>query len=271
MLKRSIKRLVASLSLAIALVGLAACETVSVSPEQLQLINGGTQSGIIMSYKEHEGFWGSTIRFANVVTGQTYSVSMHGGDNWVNAGPDMVMAPPGTYRVAGGSVYSSDATGTMPLLQWWFKEFTLAAGEVVDIGTLKMTDIDVRSITSDQLAQFFNALGSFGDTREVSTYVMYEVDYSDDARVQAMLKSKYPTLTVTPVKRPLQVALDRKEFERLIVEAYSPGPDGKSPTSEAATAKVNALVREFVARSLIGDTPGTPVEVPVSAPKNSSE
>lgn len=245
-----LKRLMAGLAAALGLFGLAACETVSVTPEQLQMINSGSQSGIIMSYKEHDGFWGSTIRFANTATGGIYGVSMHGGDNWVNAGPDMVMVPPGKYRVVNGSIYSSDVTGTMPLLRWWFKDFTVSAGEVVDVGTLKMTDIDARSISSDQLSQFFTALGQFGDVRETSTYVMYEVDYSDDARVQAMLKSKYPTLSITPVKRPLQVALDRKAFESLIVEAYAPGPDGKAPSSAEAQAKVDTLVRAFMAKSL---------------------
>ncbi len=250
-----LKRFMAGLAAALGMFGLAACETVSVTPEQLQMINNGSQSGIIMSYKEHEGLWGSTIRFANTTTGGTYSVSMHGGDNWVNAGPDMVMVPPGRYRVVNGSIYSSDATGTMPLLQWWFKDFAVAPGEVVDVGTLKMTDIDVRSISSDQMSQFFTALVQLGDARETSTYVMYEVDYSDDARVQAMLKSKYPTLSITPVKRPLQVALNRKEFERLIVEAYSPGPDGKAPSSAEAEAKVNTLVKAFVVKSLIEAEP----------------
>ena len=125
------------------------CETVSVSPEQLQLINGGTQSGIIMSYKEHNGLWGSTIHFGNVWSGRTYSVSMHGGDNWVNAGPDMVMVPPGQYSVVDGQFSNPAMTANMPLLRWWFRDFTVGPGEVVDLGTLKVTDVDVRSITSD--------------------------------------------------------------------------------------------------------------------------
>ena len=91
-----------------------------------------------------------------------------------------------------------------------------------------------------------SALVSLGDNSDTSTYVMYEVDYSDDARVQAMLKSKYPALSVTPVKRPLQVALDRKGFEALIVEAYRPGADGKYPSAPEVEAKVDRLVAEFV-------------------------
>lgn len=245
-----LNRFLAAVSVAFAMFGAAACETVSVSPEQLQLINGGSQSGIIMSYKEHAGLWGSTIHFANVSTGQRYSVSMHGGDNWVNAGPDMIMAPPGRYRVVDGSIYATDMSATMPLLEWWFREFEVRAGEVVDVGTLKMTDINVKSIPSDELVQFFRGLVSGGDNSDVSTYVMYEVDYSDDARVQAMLKSKYPTLAVAPVKRPLQVALDRKEFEAIIVEAYRPGADGKYPSAREVEVKVSRLVADFVDRSV---------------------
>jgi uncharacterized protein YbaA (DUF1428 family) len=138
----------------------------------------------------------------------------------------------------------------MPLLRWWFRDFDVAAGEVVDVGTLKMTDINVKSIPSDELVQFFRGLVSGGDNSDVSTYVMYEVDYSDDARVQAMLKSKYPTLSIAPVKRPLQVALDRKAFEQIIVEAYRPGPDGKYPAAVDVEAKVDRLVADFVARSV---------------------
>ena len=250
-------RFVAVLLLALGLSGLAACETVSVSPEQLQLINAGDKAGIIMSYKEHDGLWGSTIRLQNIRSGAICSLSMHGGDNWVNAGPDMTLVEPGTYHVFDGRLYASDATGTMPLLRWWFKDFIVVAGEVVDVGTLKMTDIDVRAIPSDELVQFFRALVSLGDNSDTSTYVMYEVDYSDDARVQAMLKSKYPTLSVTPVKRPLQVALDRKEFERIIVEAYRPGPDGKPPSAADVEGKVDKLVKAFVAESLASPAPAS--------------
>lgn len=244
------RRFFAAVSVAWAMFGAAACETVSVSPEQLQAINGGSQAGVIMSYREHAGFWGSTVNIANVATGLRYSLSMHGGDNWVNAGPDMVTVPPGTYRVVDGSIYETDMSGTMPLLGWWFRDFDVRAGEVVDVGTLKMTDINVKSIPSDELVQFFRGLVSGGDNSDVSTYVMYEVDYSDDARVQAMLKSKYPTLAVGPVKRPLQVALDRKAFEALIVEAYRPGADGKYPSAPEVEAKVSRLVAEFVQKSV---------------------
>ena len=167
------RRFLAAAAVAFAMFGAAACETVSVSPEQLQAINGGSQAGVIMSYKEHAGLWGSTVNIANVATGLRYSLSMHGGDNWVNAGPDMVMVPPGIYRVVDGSIYATDMSGTMPLLGWWFRDFDVRAGEVVDVGTLKMTDINVKSIPSDELVQFFRGLVSGGDNSDVSTYVMY--------------------------------------------------------------------------------------------------
>ena len=56
-------------------------------------------------------------------------LSMHGGDNWVNAGPDMAHGrPPGSYRVLDGEhLCDSDATGAMPLLRWWFRGFRACA------------------------------------------------------------------------------------------------------------------------------------------------
>ena len=56
------------------------------------LINSRTQSGIITWQTKHAGLWGSAITIANVATEQICSLSMHGGSNWVHAGPDMVMA-----------------------------------------------------------------------------------------------------------------------------------------------------------------------------------
>lgn len=245
-----LRHLIKGLSLAMGLFGLTACATVSVSPEQLQLINSGSQSGVIMSFRQHEDMVMAKVSIANVKTEETYLLSMYGTENIANDGPGMVMVLPGQYRVVDGEFSNASMTANMPLLRWWFRDFTVGPGEVVDLGTLKVTDVDVRSITSDQLAAFINTLTS-GDAREKTIYVMYAIDYSEDAWVQSMLKSKYPSLTVTPVKRPLQVALDRKEFEQLIVEAYAPGPDGKSPTSEDARAKVSALLKAFVLKSRV--------------------
>jgi len=67
------------------LAGAAACETVSVLPGRLQRSNGGSQSGIIMSYKKHARLQRSAINIANVTKGQICSLAVHGGGNWVNA------------------------------------------------------------------------------------------------------------------------------------------------------------------------------------------
>lgn len=63
------------------------------------------------SYREYAGMYGASVRFMNVDTRRMYGVLMHGGDNWVNAGPDMVAVPPGRYRILTGSLYGSDVTG----------------------------------------------------------------------------------------------------------------------------------------------------------------
>ncbi|HYC97438.1 hypothetical protein [Brevundimonas sp.] len=229
----------------LALAGLGACATgPSLTPEQMAGVRAGEQSAIILSYEEYAGMYGAYVRFANVETGRLYQVEMHGGANLVNAGPDMVAAPPGRYRVAGGSLYTADGTGNMPLLDHWFEPFDLAAGEVVDLGTLHIDDVTVHAVPG-MSERVLRALVTFNPNR-TDRYLTYSVDYSDAERVRRMLASKYPTLGVTPVRRPLRVRLDRAGFERVVVEAYALEPDGSPPTIEEAQARVSAAMARFL-------------------------
>jgi len=229
---------------------LAACATPpSVDPLQLAMIRDGEQSAIIMSYREYSGMYGANVRFVNMETRRTYAVSMHGGDNWVNAGPDMVAVPPGRYRVLSGSLYGYEVSGTMPLLAYWFEEFEVRPGEVVDVGTLTIDDINVRSLPG-MSERVFNALFTL-DPRQRSTYFAYNIDYSDEARVQHMLESKYPEFGVAPVRRPLEIVLDRAEFERLIVEAYAPSAEGALPSTQEAQTRLGDSLDNFVRDSLV--------------------
>lgn len=228
--------------------GLAACATPpSVNPMQMAQIRSGVQSAIIMSYREYNGMYGASVRFMNLETRGVYGVSMHGGDNWVNAGPDMVAVPPGRYRVLSGSLYGYEVSGNMPLLAYWFDDFEVAPGEVVDIGTLTIDDVNVRSIPG-MTSQIFNALFTL-DSRDRSTYFAYNIDYSDEARVAHMLESKYPELGVAPVRRPLSIVLDRTQFEQTILEAYSPNAEGALPSTAEAQARLNVSLNRFVAES----------------------
>jgi hypothetical protein len=241
----TLRRLAGMLAVAGAMLGLYGCAAgPSLTPEQMAGVRAGEQSAIIMSFEEYAGMWGAYVRFANVETGQLYQVDMHGGTNVVNAGPDMVAVPPGRYRVASGTLYTSDSTGTMPLLGHWFEPFEVAPGEVVDVGTLHIDDVSVRAAPG-MSEQVLRALLTLNPNRS-DRYLTYSVDYSDEERVRKMLESKYPTLGVAPVRRPLRVRLDRQTFERLVVEAYALDAEGRAPTVEEAQARVSAALARFV-------------------------
>lgn len=239
------RRLATAVLLATALLGMGACATgPSLTPAQMQAVRDGEQSAIIMSYREYAGMYGAYVRFVNVRTGAVHQVEMHGGANIVNAGPDMVAVPPGRYRIQSGTLYTVDATGTMPLLGQWFEPFDVAAGEVVDIGTLHIDDVNVKALPG-MGEQVINALITFNPNR-TDRYLIYSVDYSDAARVEQMLASKYPDLGVVPVRRPLVVRIDRAAFERVIVEAYALNPDGSPPTVEEAQRRVGVALERLV-------------------------
>ena len=245
---KSIRSLLGLSFAVLALLCVSACATTpSVSPAEMAAIRTGQQSAIIMSYREFGGLYAATVRFVNVDTRRIYSVSMHGGDNWVNAGPDMVAVPPGRYRVLSGNLYGYQVTGNLPLLAYWFDEFDVRSGEVVNIGTLTIRDINVRSLPG-MTDQVFNALFTL-DTAQHNTYYIYNVDYSDEARVQHMLESKYPELGVTPIQRPLHILFDSGEFEHIIVEAYAPHADGTLPTPQEAQARLGVTLEQFVQQS----------------------
>lgn len=256
------KKIARAVFAATAFFGLAACATEpSLSVAEMGMIREGDQSAIIMSYREYAGMYGASVRFMNVDTRRMYGVSMHGGDNWVNAGPDMVAVPPGRYRILTGSLYGSDVTGNLPMIAYWFDEFNVAPGEVVNIGTLSIDDINVRALPgmSDRV---LNALFTLNPSQR-NTYYAYTLDFSDEARVQHMLESKYPQLGVAPVQRSPATVLDRAEFERIIVESYAPGADGTMPSVQEAQTLVNESLDRFVRESLENARgPNPTIEVP---------
>jgi hypothetical protein len=259
------RRIALALFAFVTLVGVSACATTpSLTPEQMAAIRAGGQSAIIMSYREYAGMYGADIRFVNVETRRLYGVWMHGGDNWVNAGPDMVAVPPGRYRVHGGGLSGYEVTGTLPLLEYWFDEFEVRAGEVVDVGTLTIDDIDVRSApgVGDQIFNFLMTL----DPAQRDVYYAYNVDYSDEARVQHMLESKYPDLGVAPVRRPLRALLDRARFEQIILDAYARDADGDLPAMQEVRSRVGIGLQR-----LLQEAHGVPTSEAADKPPTSAQ
>jgi len=242
-------RLLRQFSILLTVFILASCATASVTPEQMSQIETGEQSAIILSYLEYDGLYGADVDFVNVDTLKRYNVSMHGGSNWVNAGPDIAVVPPGRYRIMTGRLYAVgggyDRTANMPLLGYWFKPFDVAAGEVVDVGALTLDEIELKSLPGDG-SKLYNLLLKLGDGRESTTYIIYNVDFSDDKRVQKMLESKYPNLIGKPIKRKLEMVFGRKKFEDIIIEANQPDEAGQLPTTEEAQREIDRKLQALI-------------------------
>lgn len=226
------------------------CETTSIKPELLQKVQDGKHSAIIMSYKEFQGYYGAYITFANTETWKSQEISMHGGDNWVGAGPAMAVVEPGHYRISTGSLYGYQVGANMPLVEYWFKEFEVAPGEIVDIGTLTLDDVKLRS-TAGAAGKVVNALLAFGDTKDSTSYIAYNIDYSDDERVKKMLVDKYPQFAGKPVKRPLVPTIDKQQFETIIADANKPGADGKLPPTQESQRRVETAIIELLSKDVL--------------------
>ncbi|WP_420471777.1 hypothetical protein [Brevundimonas sp. FT23042] len=234
--------------LALTLAGLGACASAPMlGPETLTSIREGRQSAILMAFKPYQGMGGARVTFLNVGTRRLYDLRVVGGDNWVNAGPEMVAVPPGRYRIYSGVMGGGSFDGTLPLLGRWFDDFEVGAGEIVDVGALNVEGIEVRSMSgiADSLVYGLLTL----DPARRDHYLVYSVDYSAEVAVQHMLDTKYPDLGLTPVRRPLQTVIDRSAFERAIVEAYMPNADGSLPTREAAEARVEQGLRSLTSQT----------------------
>lgn len=254
-------RIISAIACTIAALSVVGCASgPTVTPTQLGQIRGGQQSAIIMAYRTTRQLNFASVTFQNLATGASYDVSMGSQGAWVAAGPGMVMVPPGRYRVSRGTISDSNAHGEMPLLQYWFDSFDVAPGEVVDVGTLTIDDITANSMpgTGDRVLNTLLTL----DPREHSTYFAYNIDYSDEARVQHMLETNYPDLGVAPVRRPLTIVLDRERFARAIADSYAPHADGSLPTPQEAHDRVRAELTTLLSERL--QTPGPKPTEPAS-------
>lgn len=243
------QRLASALFAAFSLMALAACAT----PAQLSLdditgIRAGQQAAILMAYNP-PGYEMPTARatFVNMTTAATYDLQVNGANALVAAAPDLIAVPPGRYRILRGERAAANSIGTFPLMAQWFDEFEVRPGEVVDIGTLNVEEIEVRSMQGlgDSL---INALATWDPARR-DTYLAYSFDYSSEVEVQRMLASKYPTLAIAPVRRSPRLLLDRTRFEQIIREAYAPNLDGSLPSTPEAQGRISSAMLAYLRES----------------------
>jgi hypothetical protein len=237
------RRATALLGASLLALGAGACAT-ALSPELIQQVEQSQQSAVIMSYREFSGWQQAAATIVNVQTRQTYRFEFHTGTNVVNMRPsNLQIVPPGRYRLVDGYLYTPDASARLPLIAFWFDDFDVAAGEVLNIGTLTLEAINMASLAN---ARGLDALFRFGNPNDVTTYVAYGADYSEDADVSELLAQWYPTFAERMVKRPLRVVLNREQFETVLVEAYTPDANGIVPDTAVARERVQARLAELL-------------------------
>jgi hypothetical protein len=206
-------------------------------------VESGQMAAVIMTFRPlNKDLEYASIVIQNMETRRSYVLVMHAGSNWVNArASTLIVVPPGQYRVEQGLA----GYGTrMPLLEFWFKPFTLGAGEIVDLGALRSKTVDVTSLAN--LRGLDNLL-RFGNNNDVTTYLAYRMEDAE-TDVTALLTARHPSIIGRTIKRPLENAINQEEFENLVLQAYSPGPDGVKPTTSVAQARLNALIGDLIAR-----------------------
>ena len=196
-------------------------------------------SAVILTYRPFGNFDYSTVFIQSLSTGTTYPLEMHAGPNLVNMRPaTLAVVPPGRYRLVHGAVYSGGSSAGMPLLEYWFEEFDVGAGETIDLGALVLEAIDVRSLAH---ARGLDALLRFGNDNDTTTYVAYRIEPAD-TYVHDLMSTQYPTFTPNVIARPLRTTVTREEFESLILESFAPDQNGTPPSTEAARARVGERI-----------------------------
>jgi hypothetical protein len=239
------RRATALLGASLLALGAGACAT-ALSPELIQQVDQAQLSAVIMSYREFSGWQQAAATITNVQTRQTYRFEFHTGANVVNMRPsNLVIVPPGRYRLSDGYLYTPDASARLPLIEFWFDEFDVAPGEVVNIGTLTLEALNMNSLAN---ARGLEALFRLGNQNDVTTYIAYGADYSEDEDVNELIANWYPTFAGRMVKRPLLVVLDRGQFESVLVAAYTPNADGVAPSTVEARQRVQDSVAELLRR-----------------------
>lgn len=246
------QRLASVLLVAFSLMGLASCAMgPQLNLQQITSIREGQQSAILMAYKPYSSMISARLTFVNVRTSDTYELWVNGANSFVKASPDMVAVPAGRYRILNGTTADGSAFGTLPLIAYWFDEFEVGPGEVVDIGTLNVEDVEVRSMSGIADSVVYTMLTLNPARRD--SYLSYSFNNASEADVQRMLGEKYPTLGVVPIRRSPRLILEKARFEQIIRESFTPKSDGSLPTTAEAQARVSASIRQFILDSRAED------------------
>jgi hypothetical protein len=238
---RAVKRCLAALLATAVMLGLGGCAGLT-AQEVAQIEEG--KPALILAFKKSSNTV-ADLTVVNLHSGTRYTLSMSDVDGFF--WPGFIPVETGRYRVIHGSSDYVNATTTLPLLSFWFKDFDVGRGEIVDLGTFSFEVIEAYS-QANPLETVSNALFKF-DPRHLDHYVTYSVDDSQESRVLSVLAEKYPTLIGKRVKRPLQVVLNKERFQEIVAVSHKPRQDGSLPTTEEARKRMEELLGALMTES----------------------
>lgn len=223
------------------------------------LINGKT--GAILTDISSGDLWCQTsiMSFQNMDTGEIVSATAASYGNWViDAGPGMVEAEPGFYRLIAGSCNTPNyTTNGLVNVDSWFTDFEVKAGELTYFGTIRGQLVQVqweeKQSAGDQVTDAVLTLGLSllidGD-RQRGTFPAYEV-FDQNNSMADYLNENHPDLADLLVSNP-PAPLYTPEGMRLALNViYAPNEDGTLPTKAQVAERRGAAMRKGLQYSLL--------------------
>lgn len=236
------RRCLGGLLLALSL-ALGACAlTPSLGTDDLAAVRSGQRSAVVLAYRPLMSMSIGRFRLENVSTGQVYDLTTR--SNSAILAVAVAAVPPGRYRMGDSSVMDMRTSAELPRFRAWFDEFEVAPGEIVNLGALTANEIDVHANAG--LAANVISLVRDWSLAGGATYLTYTIDDFGQDRVEKALAPTYAELGASPVWRPLHARLDKARFERAVLDAYAPGPDGREPTVAEAETRANAAIARLI-------------------------
>lgn len=226
---------------------LSACATVDYEAFNAKL-DSGESSAIVSQFDNTDtGMWGATLQLHNVTEGMIYTRTFDG------YGPSVAEVKPGKYRIRSGSTYGYNVTGSLPLIEFWFEDFQVGPGEIVDIGKFGYKTFSVKSEASSA-KKVWNALNSLGtEVNDTADYVTYTVSALDQDEVQEALEKNFAANKSKLVSRPLVRVLSEEEFRKVIDEASAPDADGNLPPTEVSRERIGKALAALLLESMAED------------------
>lgn len=267
-------RIIWSFFLVLTTIVLASCATgpkadyEGISSSILSGKNGGIMGGFTAS-----GNSTALLNLENIDTGKKSNVyfsyfptyprihSLEPGTYKINSGTyttkgGTVAIKHGPYQIEPGQIDKYNETGNLSLIDLWTGTFDVKAGEVTDLGVIRMKPVRgyAKKSGTDKVLNELNNISKSGtiSNKEIETYnishVSFRVSPIKDSIKKLALK-KYEGLESRVFFRPLQLNLTESEFELIAKKAAQKGAGGILPDKSQVRENLSIGVADKVAQN----------------------